>query len=315
MSKGQRIRLGSRSRRFRGFENRIAREHLAAIAPPDRVLDGVRKDVPAVAVPAHVDRAKHSILVLDVEDVGVAVVQENTVFTLALLFHEGKHLGERRFRLLRTAEFSDDGTIHRGLPQLVVAECLFRNRIFGFAGDREEPFGEVVAEVADLDLGFAASVTNELLFGDEVAGGCRDHDRRDELEDRGCGFRLCHLRDVAVGPAGLLAEELLELLFPLVAVLATEVHDELIERSGREFAERFAEHGIHGQISFLFGFPLRRGGTMVRCGHSEERPKIEPLFAMTNSQFLSKNYITIIHLYYTFVNTENMTYFKAQSPF
>jgi hypothetical protein len=36
--------------------------------------------------------------------------------------------------------------------------------------------------------------------------------------------------------------------------LATEVHDELIKRSGREFAERSAEHGIHGQISFLFGF-------------------------------------------------------------
>ena len=74
MSKGQRIRLGSRSRRFRGFENRIAREHLVAIAPPERVLDGERIDVPAVVVPVHVDRAKHSILVLDVEDVGVAVV-------------------------------------------------------------------------------------------------------------------------------------------------------------------------------------------------------------------------------------------------
>lgn len=190
-------------------------------------------------------------MVLDVEDVSVAVVQENTVFALALLFHEGKHLRERRFRLLRTAEFSDDGTIHRGLPQLVVAERLFADRVFGFAGAREEPFGEVVAEIADLDLGFAASVTNELLFGDEVDGGCGDHNRRDELEDRGCGFRLRHLRDVAIGPAGLLAEKLLELLFPLVAVLATNVHNELIERSGYEFAERLAEHGIHGQISFL----------------------------------------------------------------
>lgn len=54
---------------------------------------------------------------------------------------------------------------------------------------------------------------------------------------------------------------------------------------------------------------------MGRCGHSEERPKIEPLFAMTNSQFVSKNYNTIIHLYYTFVNTKNMTYFKAQFSF
>ena len=29
---------------------------------------------------------------------------------------------------------------------------------------------------------------------------------------------------------------------------------------------------------------------MDRYGHSEERPSIEPLFAMTNSQVLSKNY-------------------------
>lgn len=76
-------------------------------------------------------------------------------------------------------------------------------------------------------------------------------DRRDKPEDRGLGFRLGHLRDLAFGPAGLLAEKLLELLFPLCAILATEVHNELIERSGCEFAERLAEHGIHGQISFF----------------------------------------------------------------
>lgn len=43
---------------------------------------------------------------------------------------------------------------------------------------------------------------------------------------------------------------------------------------------------------------------MGRCGHSKEGPKIEPLFAMTNSQFLSKNYVTIIHPYCTIVNTD-----------
>jgi hypothetical protein len=30
---------------------------------------------------------------------------------------------------------------------------------------------------------------------------------------------------------------------------------------------------------------------MGRCGHSKEGPKIEPLFAMTNSQFLSKKLV------------------------
>jgi len=48
---------------------------------------------------------------------------------------------------------------------------------------------------------------------------------------------LGHLRDLSVTPAGFLAEKLLQFLFPLVAVLATEVHNELIERSSCEFAE------------------------------------------------------------------------------
>ena len=240
-----------RSRRFRGFENRIAREHLAATIPPDRVLDGVRRDAPAVAKPEHVDRAKHTVLVLDVEDVPPAVVQQRTGFTILLFLHEGEHLRQGGFSFRFAAEFSDDRTAHRGLPQLVVAERLFADRVFGFAGAREEPFGEIVAKVTDLDLGFVASVTNELLFGDELAGGCVDHDRRDELENRGCGFRLGHLRDLSVTPAGFFAEKLLQFLFPLVAFLATEVHNELIERSGCEFAERFAEHGIHGQFPFF----------------------------------------------------------------
>lgn len=225
------------------------------IIPPERALDRVRMDVPAVVAPVHVDCAKQTILVPNVEDVGVTVVQENTVFTLTLLFHEGKHLGEGRFRLLLTAELGDDGTVHRDPQQLVVAERLFADRVFGFAVARQEPFGEVVAEVVDLDLGVVASVTNELLFGNEVAGGYRDHDRRDELEDRGLGFRFGHLRNLSATPTGFLAEKLLQFLFPLVAIPATEVHNELIERSGCEFAERLAEHGIHGQISFLFLFP------------------------------------------------------------
>jgi hypothetical protein len=40
-------------------------------------------------------------------------------------------------------------------------------------------------------------------------------------------------------------------LFPLVAIFTAKIHDELIERSGREFAERFAEHAIHGQMPFF----------------------------------------------------------------
>ena len=41
---------------------------------------------------------------------------------------------------------------------------------------------------------------------------------------------------------------------------------------------------------------------MGRYGHSEERPIFKPLFAMTNSQFVSKNYPYSIHPKLSFVN-------------
>ena len=42
----------------------VSREHLVAIVPPVRVLDRVRIDVPAVVVPVHVDRAKHTSVIV-----------------------------------------------------------------------------------------------------------------------------------------------------------------------------------------------------------------------------------------------------------
>jgi hypothetical protein len=42
----------------------VSREHLVAIIPPVQVLDGVRIDVPAVVVPVHVDRAKHTSVIV-----------------------------------------------------------------------------------------------------------------------------------------------------------------------------------------------------------------------------------------------------------
>jgi len=37
---------------------------MVAIIPPVRVLDGVRIDVPTVVVPVHVDRAKHTSVIV-----------------------------------------------------------------------------------------------------------------------------------------------------------------------------------------------------------------------------------------------------------
>jgi len=42
---------------------------------------------------------------------------------------------------------------------------------------------------------------------------------------------------------------------------------------------------------------------MSRYGHSEERPKIEPLFAMTNRKSYQRTMPSIIHLNAIFVNS------------
>lgn len=109
----------------------------------------------------------------------------------------------------------------------MVAELLFALRIFGLAVARQEPAGEIVPDCRDQHLRIALGVDHERGLRDELAGGCRDHDSRDELEDRGCGFRLGHLAILTVTPTGFLAEKLLQFLFPLIAFLATEVHNEL----------------------------------------------------------------------------------------
>ncbi len=133
----------------------------------------------------------------------------------------------------------------------MVAERLFALRVFGLAVARQEPASEVVPDCRDQHLCIALGVGHERGLRDELAGGCRDHNSRDEREDRRLGFRFRHFRDLPVTPTGFLAEKLLQFLFPPVAFLATEVHNELIERSGCEFAERLAEHGIHGQFPFF----------------------------------------------------------------
>jgi hypothetical protein len=52
------------------------------------------------------------------------------------------------------------------------------------------------------------------------------------------------------------------------------------------------EFSTHGFVSLPlvghFHFPLIRGGTMSRSGHSQERPTFKPLLAMTVSQISIK---------------------------
>ena len=105
---------------------------------------------------------------------------------------------------------------------------MFRDLVFGFTGPLQEPCGEVVAEVADLDLGFTASVLNELLFGDERAGGCGNDNRRDGLEEIGSRLRCGRLRDLAVAPTRLFAEKPLEWFFPLGTITVGQLEGHIL---------------------------------------------------------------------------------------
>lgn len=86
---------------------------MAAIAPTVQAQDGFRVDAPGVAVPEHEDRAEHTRLVLYVKDVGPAVPEEDSVFSILLPLHKGEHLRESGFGFCFAAEFGDDRTVHR----------------------------------------------------------------------------------------------------------------------------------------------------------------------------------------------------------
>lgn len=70
------------------------------------------------------------------------------------------------------------------------------------------------------------------------------------------------------------------------AVMATEFLDDGVQLAGRKVGR--CEFSTHGFVSLPlvghFHFPLIRGGTMSRSGHSQERPIFKPLLAMTISQ-------------------------------
>jgi len=99
-------------------------------------------DVPTVVGPEQVDHRKHTILVTNVKDVGAVVVQENIVFTIFRLLHEGEHHGQIGFNFRFATKFSDEHSVSRHFAQLVVTERLFADGVFDFAGAREEPVGE-----------------------------------------------------------------------------------------------------------------------------------------------------------------------------
>ncbi len=150
-----------------------------------RVQGGVRIDDPAVAAPDHVDRTQHTSVVPDVEDIGVAVVQKNTVFATLLLLHEREHFGKSGFSFHFATERLNDGTVYRCLAQFFIVQGLFADRVFGFA---VEPLSEVAADVADLHRIITLGVDHEIIFGDK-RNRCRNYDCRDELEQVGPGCR------------------------------------------------------------------------------------------------------------------------------
>lgn len=166
----------------KGSSSRIAREHPAAGTPPARKPDRVGVHAPATAVPAHVHRAQCPVDVANIEDVRVAVGEERALLSVRLLLHEGVDLGEGSLGLGLTAEFGDDGAVHRAPIEGMVAEdgvVLDIGRAVGaIAGDglararpflhlAEEPGLEVVSEIGDLHRRVLLGVDLEEVTRDE----------------------------------------------------------------------------------------------------------------------------------------------------
>ncbi len=98
-SRGQKSRAQDPSSQALG----IAGEHLVPAEPPVRILNRVGIHAPTIAVPANIHCAEGAINA-DVEDVGVAVIQQNAGFAILLALHEREELGEGGFGLV--AKFS-----------------------------------------------------------------------------------------------------------------------------------------------------------------------------------------------------------------
>ena len=102
---------------------RVAREDLAADAPPERTPDRVGADVPAIAAPDGAHRPENSLGVADIEDVRVAVGEESSRLAVRLLFEKLPDAGEGCLRLV--SQLGQDLLVQRVLFQHVVAEFHF----------------------------------------------------------------------------------------------------------------------------------------------------------------------------------------------
>lgn len=121
----------------------IAREDLAAVAPPIAVQDiGVR--IPAVVAPVDADRAEHAGVVPNVEDVGVTIGQQRAVFAVRLALHEPPDLAERRLDFFFSAEVSDDLVVVRALRERERHEVAGRDILLHLAGEPAREVGAVV---------------------------------------------------------------------------------------------------------------------------------------------------------------------------
>lgn len=144
----------------------------------------MRTDVPADVAPVHVDRAKHTSAIRDVEDVRPPIGDQDSSFAVGLERHEVPNLCQSGFGFRLTAQLGDDGAVHGLPPQFREAKGLLADRILDLA---EEPSAEVVAEV-----GAETSVLLqlELVASDEPFSRRGDVDGGDEVEKSRLRFRV-----------------------------------------------------------------------------------------------------------------------------
>lgn len=145
-----------------------AGEDLTAGIPPVRVLDRAGVHAPVAAAGGAPERVHGPDLSVypDVEDVGVAIREEDTGFAVGLLGEQVPEVDKLGFGLV--TKLGEDGSIHGCLRELVDAKFGLRDILLHLL---EEGVFEVVANIADLHLRGGGGVNFEVVATELLEGG------------------------------------------------------------------------------------------------------------------------------------------------
>src|SRR5580658_3618148 len=105
-------------------------EYFVLAVPSQWILHRNGINQPAAVSPTNANRAEHTLFILGVEDVCIAVGLQNPGCAVSLSLKQGEGGGERPFDLGFAAKFSNYGAVRRDAQQLVLAVGHFSHRVF-----------------------------------------------------------------------------------------------------------------------------------------------------------------------------------------